>query len=52
MLIRSNQQLIRLYKITVISRITLQAHVSLGIVKFDTLSNLLLILANSYSKEE
>ena len=44
--IRTNQQLTRLRKITVISGITLRAHFSLGIVKFDTLSNLLLTLAN------
>ena len=34
----------RLRKITVISGITLRAHFSLGIVKIDTLSNLLLTL--------
>ena len=45
MSIHTNQQLTRLHKITVISGITLQAHFSLGKVKFDTLSNLLLTLA-------
>ena len=38
-----------LCKITVISGITLQAHFSLDVTKFDTLSNLLLTLAKSYS---
>ena len=42
--IHSNQQLMHLYKITVISGITLWAHFSLGITKLDTLSNLLLTL--------
>ena len=42
--IRTNQQLTCLRKITVISR----AHFSLGIVKFDTLSNLLLTLDTMY----
>ena len=37
-LIRSNQHQMHLRKITVISRITLRAHFSLGIVKFDTLN--------------
>ena len=37
--IRSNQHQMRLRKITVISEITLRAHFSLGIVKFDTLDN-------------
>ena len=44
MSIRTNQQLTRLRKITVISGITLRAHFLLGIVKFDTLYNLLLTL--------
>jgi len=39
MLIHTNQQQMRLHKITVISGITLWAHFSLGIVKFDTLPN-------------
>ena len=34
----------RLRKITVISGITLRAHFSLGMARFDTLSNLLLTL--------
>ena len=37
MSIRSNQHQMRLRKITVISGITLWAHFSLGIAKFDTL---------------
>ena len=40
-LIHSNQQLMRLRKITVISGITLRAHFSLGIAKFDTLPNII-----------
>ena len=48
MSIRTNQQLARLRKITVISGITLRAHFSLGIVKFNTLSNLLLTLGATY----
>ena len=39
--IRNNQHQMRLRKITVISRITLRAHFSLGIAKFDTLPKLL-----------
>ena len=39
-----NQQLVLLHKITVMSGFTLWAHFSLDIVKFDTLSNLLLTL--------
>ena len=37
----------RLRKITVVSVITLRAHFSQGIAKFDTLPNPLLTLANS-----
>ena len=39
-LIHWNQQLMCLHKITVVSGMALRAHFSLGIAKFDTLSNL------------
>ena len=46
--IRSRQQTMRLCKITVISVISLLAHFSQGIAKFDTLPNLSFTLANTY----
>ena len=49
-LIHSNQQQMHLHKITVISGITLRAHFSLGIAKFDTLPKLLRTLDTSNNR--